>query len=280
MRLRRGTVPRVRLQGHPWPQAEGDPRLARDRPFARLPLLHRAPLQADLDRQPGHSSADRWRAPRLRRLPAVVAQGLRRPDEQAPEPAGGVRRGARRYPPLPAEVAGGADRDALQPHRRRCAAGRAGRAPECAPATAPARRGLGGRQRRPPASGQGPGYPAARLCRRAAAPAAEQPAGDPRQRPPGRAAQGPGLRTGYRRARAVPRPGRRGTALLQGVRRLRPEFRPRAVRHGPAGGHGCRCTADRHRLWRRPRSGGRGRHPLPAGRRDGPGRGPDPPGGA
>lgn len=55
----------------------------------------------------------------------------------------------------------------------------------------------------------------------AAAPAAEQPAGDPRQRPPGRAAQGPGLRTGYRRARAVPRPGRRGTALLQGVRRLR-----------------------------------------------------------
>lgn len=44
--------------------------------------------------------------PRLRRLPAVVAQGLRRPDEQAPEPAGGVRRGARRYPPLPAEVAG------------------------------------------------------------------------------------------------------------------------------------------------------------------------------
>ena len=53
---------------------------------------------------------------------------------------------------------------------------------------------------------------------------------------------GPGLRTGHRRACAVPRPGRRGTALLQGVRRLRPEFRPRAVRHGPAGGHGRRRT--------------------------------------
>ena len=175
--------------------AEGDPRLARDRPFARLPLLHRAPLQADLDRQPGHSSADRC---------------------------------------------------------ERLSAG------NCACPT----RSLGGRQRWPPASGQGPGYSAARLRRRAAA------------------AQNSLL--------AIPAGGRLltglqlGTACCSSARSKRhfkafdafaPEFRPRAVRHGPAGGHGRRRTADRHRLRRHPRSGG-GSASLPAGRRDGLGRGP------
>ncbi|MNV56021.1 hypothetical protein D3C71_1482870 [compost metagenome] len=175
-------------------------------------------------------------------------------------------------------MAGFANSDAVQPHRRRCLASHAG-----VGSRGPGNPRAGGgcldcRQRRTPASGQGPGHSARWFRPGIAAVAGQQPVGDSRQGAPGGRPQGSGPRAGYRRPGAVPRPGAGCAQLFPRLRCVRPEFRSRTVRHGAAGGHGRRRTLARHGVRRSERSGrGRG-HPVPLGRCRTSGPGPATPG--
>ena len=100
---------------------------------------------------------------------------------------------------------------------------------------------------------------------RTAEPAGQQPTGDPRHGPFGAGSQRAGAGTGHRFAGAVSRSGTASAPLLQGLRRVCPELRSRAIRHGAARSHGRWRSVDRDGCGRCQGSGRRRRDSVSAG---------------